>query len=91
MASTLHQMAAKLRGLESSLDLSTLRLEIRAGADGREVIIGGNEMGLVYFARLIIDVADRGFAGAHQHVDEHNGADPCEVPIIVGFLPNADA
>jgi hypothetical protein len=66
---------------------TTQFLEIRRAGDGDDVSINGNFGGLVHFARLVLEVAEKSFAGAHQHFDEAGGADFCEVPLIITFKP----
>ncbi len=60
-------------------------LEIRKGSDGEGVCINGNLGGLVHLARLVLEVAGKGFVGAHQHFDEAGEMDICEVPLMIGF------
>lgn len=60
-------------------------LEIRRSADG--VTVSGNREGLIYLARLILEVANKGFAGAHQHFDAASDLDHCDVPLVIAFKP----
>ncbi len=65
--------------------VSTQFLEIRKDPQGDGMTIMGNQGGLVHFATLVLEVAEKGFAGAHQHFDEAANADICEAPLVVGF------
>jgi hypothetical protein len=62
-------------------------LEVRRGASDQVVSVNGNVGGLVHLARLVLEVAAKGFVGAHQHFDEAGEADVCEVPLVVCFKP----
>jgi len=59
-------------------------LEVKKGSNG-EVLINGNRDGLIHFARLVVEIANKGFSGAHQHFDEAGELDACEVPLIVSL------
>lgn len=80
-----------LRILDDSsvgLDDATAQfLEVRKAAIGDGVSVNGNLGGLVHFARLTLEVAKKGFAGAHQHFDEAGETDLCEIPLTIGFKP----
>lgn len=67
--------------------LTTQFLEVRKSGDGVGVSVNGNQGGLVHFARLVLEVAKKGFVGAHQHFDETGEMDYCEVPLVIGFKP----
>jgi hypothetical protein len=58
-------------------------LEVRKQPPGDGVSINGNRAGLVHLARLVLEVAARGFSGAHQHFDEAGELDSCEVPLAI--------
>ena len=60
-------------------------LEIRKGVTSEEVCVNGNLAGLVHFARLVLEVAGKGFVGAHQHFDEVGELDVCEVSMVISF------
>jgi hypothetical protein len=64
---------------------TTQFLEVRAGMTGEGVNVNGNLGGLVHLARLVLEVAGKGFVGAHQHLDEASELDVCEVPLVVSF------
>lgn len=64
---------------------ATLLLEVRKSPQGEGISVNGNQAGLVHFARLVMEVAAKGFAGAHQHFDEAGELDACEVPLAIGF------
>ena len=68
---------------------STQFLEIKREESIGGLAIGGNVGGLVHFARLVLEVAKKGYQGAHQHVDENGGADTCEMPLVIRFQPAA--
>jgi len=60
-------------------------LEIKKGINVEEVIVNGNASGLIHMARLILEVAQKGFVGAHQHFDADGGTDICEIPLVISF------
>lgn len=60
-------------------------LEVRKSTDGEGVSVNGNLGGLVHLARLVLEVAGKGFVGAHQHFDEAGEMDRCDVPFVIGF------
>ena len=60
-------------------------LEIRKGQQGQGLSVNGNRGGLVHLARLVLEVAEKGFPGAHQHLDEAGEVDISEAPLVVGF------
>jgi len=66
---------------------TTLFLEVRKSLQGEGLSVNGNQDGLVHFARLVIEVAAKGFAGAHQHFDEAGELDACEVPLAICLKP----
>lgn len=92
-AVSLESVLSLLRALDDSSltpDGSTTQfLEIKREDSIGGLAIGGNVGGLVHFARLVLDVAKKAYQGAHQHVDEHGGADICEVPLVIRFQPAA--
>ncbi|WP_425599765.1 Imm32 family immunity protein [Frateuria flava] len=49
------------------------------------VVVSGNQEGLVHFARLVLEVASKGFNGAHQHLDRHSVLDECDIPLVIAF------
>jgi hypothetical protein len=51
------------------------------------VIINGNTDGLVRLARLVLEVAAKDIAGAHQHFDDVGELDTCEVPLTIVLKP----
>lgn len=65
--------------------VTTQFLEIRRDPQGEGMCVMGNQGGLVHLARLVLEVAEKGFAGAHQHFDEVANADICEAPLVIGF------
>ena len=77
-----------LRRLDaSSIDpdnRATHFLEVRRDPQGQDLWISGNREGLVHFAWRVLEVAQKGFPGAHEHFDEI-GLDFCEVPLVVRF------
>lgn len=48
-----------------------------------EVILGGNQNGLIWLALHCLKLAERGQRGSHIHLDEHSGADVCDVPLVI--------
>jgi hypothetical protein len=58
-------------------------LEVRVNAEGEGIVIGGNQRGLVHLARLVLEVAAKGFAGAHQHLDDVGDLDACDLPLTI--------
>ena len=62
-------------------------LEVRRSPAGDVVSVNGNQDGLVHFARLVLEVAAKGFFGAHQHFDEAGELDTCEVPLVIALSP----
>lgn len=66
---------------------STQFLEIVKGQQDEGVIINGNTNGLVRLARLVVEVAAKDFAGAHQHFDDIGELDTCEVPLTIVLKP----
>ncbi len=81
--------------LVRTLDNSSVRpdgtttqfLEITKDTNGEGVSINGNFGGLVHFARLVLEVAKKGYLGAHQHFDESSETDLCETSVTVCFKP----
>ncbi len=69
----------------NSEGITTRFLEVKSENDRREVCVNGNVAGLVYLANLVLTVAERGFVGAHQHLDEAGGLDTCDVPLVISF------
>lgn len=85
---TVLSLMRALDGSSLAADGSTNQfLEIKKEENSDGVIIGGNVGGLVHFARLMLEIASKGYLGAHQHVDESEGADICEMPIVIRFEP----
>ncbi|MCL2310497.1 MAG: hypothetical protein FWC42_09570 [Proteobacteria bacterium] len=75
---------------DSSIDsdkTTTRFLEVRKDQQGQGICISGNRAGLVRLTRLILEVAQKGFPGAHQHFDEIGELDFCEAPLVVSFQP----
>jgi hypothetical protein len=64
---------------------TTQFLEIRKSGNGEGISINGNLKGLVHLARLVLEVAGKGFVGAHQHLDEASEIDICEVPLVISL------
>ena len=65
--------------------VTTQFLEIRKDPHGEGISVMGNQGGLVHLARLVLEVAEKGFAGAHQHFDEAAEVDICEAPLVIAF------
>ena len=87
---SLHDLLEMLRCLDNASvradGAATLFLEVRKGSQGEGVSVNGNRDGLVHLARLVVEVAAKDFAGAHQHFDD-TGLDTCEVPLTIGLKP----
>jgi hypothetical protein len=49
----------------------------------REFRINGNREGLIRFARQVLQVAAKDFSGAHAHLDEANGIDRVDLPLVI--------
>lgn len=62
-------------------------LEVVKSQQDEGVIINGNTNGLVRLARLVLEVAAKDFAGAHQHFDDVGELDTCEVPLTIVLKP----
>jgi len=88
---SLETVLALVRALDDSsvtTDGSTIQfLEIKKEDSIGGVAIGGNVGGLVHFARLVLEVAKKGYRGAHQHLDENSETDTCEVSLVIRFEP----
>ncbi len=54
-----------------------------------EIRINCNKEGLQYVALKILELAVKGFPGAHQHFDKNEMVDRCDVPVVV-CLKKAD-
>jgi hypothetical protein len=66
---------------------TTQFLEIRKGANDEGACINGNSGGLIHLARLVLEIAGKGFIGAHQHFDDAGEMDICEVPLVISLKP----
>jgi hypothetical protein len=88
---SLHDVLELLRRLDDASvgadGAATLFLEVRKEPQGEGVCVNGNRNGLVHLARLTLEVASKGFAGAHQHFDEAGELDTCEVPLAISLKP----
>jgi hypothetical protein len=74
-----------LRVLDDASNKTTNFLETRKNQ--QDLCINGNREGLIRLARVILEVAQKGFLGAHQHLDEIGELDLCETPLTVCFKP----
>jgi hypothetical protein len=86
----LAEILEKLRSVDDSAvsgGVSTQFLEVAGISEknGGELHITGNPQGLVHFARLILDIAVKGYEGAHVHLDESANLDKCDVPVVVSL------
>ena len=86
---TLRDVLEVLRQLDDASvtadSVATQFLEVRKEPQGEGVSVNGNRDGLVHLARLVLEVAAKGFAGAHQHFDEAGELDACEVPLAIAL------
>ena len=81
----LHTLRA-LDDFSINIDGTTTQvLEIIKGEEDEGIHVNGNRDGLIHLARLVLEVAGKGFDGAHHHFDQVSGADICEVPLIISF------
>jgi hypothetical protein len=60
-------------------------LEVRQPKSEDAIYVSGNVEGLIHFARAVLDIAAKGFEGAHHHFDEHGVLDHCDIPIVVSL------
>lgn len=68
-------------------DVSHHFLEFEISGDKSEFRINGNQAGLVYFARVILEVAASSVSGSHFHLDDTGIADKCDMPVVVCLKP----
>lgn len=55
---------------------------ILRGHDSGEVVIKGNQNGLLGLAAELVDLAIHGIAGSHRHFDKFSGADEAEIAVV---------
>ncbi len=60
-----------------------LEIEKAESDGGEELRINGNRQGLIHFARLVLEVAEKDYEGSHQHLDEHGNVDRCDMPVVI--------
>jgi hypothetical protein len=65
---------------EMSSTKGKLSLKVSEESGSKQLLVEGDEAGLVHLARLIVDVAAKKFPGAHAHIDEFN-VDECEMAL----------
>lgn len=52
------------------------------GHDSGEVVIKGNQAGLLGLASELVELAIHGVTGSHRHFDRFSGADEAEVDVV---------
>jgi len=86
----LHGILDSLRALDEASTtggVTSLFLETEISENGSELRINGNPPGLIHFARAVLEVAAKAFDGAHQHFDESEGLDHCDLPVVIRLKP----
>ena len=48
-----------------------------------EIILGGNREGLLWLALQCAELASKGVAGSHYHLDESSMADRADIPLVL--------
>ena len=73
----------KLRELDAKAikdNVSSHFVEITSAQN--EVVIAGNQEGLIYLALQLLLVAEKGYVGSHCHIDEASIADRADVAVV---------
>ena len=79
--SDLQAIIAAVEQLRLAYPAAESFLEVRDNE--REVVVGGNESGLLDLALHALRLAAAKAPGAHVHIDEHSGAAAADKPLVL--------
>lgn len=82
LAEQLHQLSEEL----DSDEVSNLFSATRVNGDD-SITLSANEEGLVYFASILLSLAEESSPNQHYHFDETSVLSECQKPLVIKFEP----